>query len=375
MDVPRLCLPENRLLARGTRHHYNSVHRWLLKAWDPTWSQSTAPIQEFLDRHENVVPRLRLRLAQTIVNRYWDPRPSSGPPVHANNKRSKQNRKSVIMAQDWWQVYVPRRSCRVTFFSIVSARTQWYLLRRYASSSSVLTWLRDYVVALGACPLNAGMVRTYTSYVHRVVVEELQCHTTDDLQALRRNRLVVGILAVLPGKPDPQRLCRIALNRFFSEVIFRDDVWRKNLLHVNRRDLEQARRESAHPVTDQRHPALLVLAQERDHFTEAEVDAICGLAGLSLRDRLVLCILAETGLRRRAVSWLTLDALYDGVTRKARSVAHATEKGLVTRMFTLRTASLCTTMPWLWGHTRTSRTIRGDWTFPGRLSVAFPWSS
>ena len=71
----------------------------------------------------------------------------------------------------------------------------------------------------------------------------------------------------------------------------------------------------------------------------------------SARDRLVLrlvlipwCddgitstnrIMAETGLRRRAVSWLVVDNVYNRVNQKALNVCRAMEKGLVTRTFIL----------------------------------------
>lgn len=77
------------------------------------------------------------------------------------------------------------------------------------------------------------------------------------------------------------------------------------------------------------HPAMNVLVRERDHFTETEVQAILELQTLSVRDRLILRILAETGLRRRAVSWLTVDGVYDTIARVSRNIGHATEKGMV----------------------------------------------
>ncbi len=48
-------------------------------------------------------------------------------------------------------------------------------------------------------------------------------------------------------------------------------------------------------------------AKGRDHFTEAEINALLRLQTLSVRDRLTIRIMAETGLRRRAVSWLMVE--------------------------------------------------------------------
>ena len=81
----------------------------------------------------------------------------------------------------------------------------------------------------------------------------------------------------------------------------------------------------------------------RDHFTPVEVQTLVQREGLSLRDRLVLRILAETGLRRRAVAWLTVRGMigcahpspWDEGPSQPRAVCIATEKGLVTRPFVL----------------------------------------
>ena len=86
----------------------------------------------------------------------------------------------------------------------------------------------------------------------------------------------------------------------------------------------------APPPPPHRHPAAVALVRERDHFTQAEVTALLSLPTLSQRDRLVLRILAETGLRRRAVAWLTVAGVYDAIRGAAHEVGHATEKGLCT---------------------------------------------
>ena len=77
----------------------------------------------------------------------------------------------------------------------------------------------------------------------------------------------------------------------------------------------------------------------RDHFTEAEMRVLVELPSLSLRDRLVLRIMAETGLRRRAVSWLLVDGVFDRAVNSALTVCRALEKGLVMRAFSLSQAT------------------------------------
>jgi hypothetical protein len=70
--------------------------------------------------------------------------------------------------------------------------------------------------------MRRGLVRSYVSYVHRVIIDGLGCRTVSDLFALRRDALVAAILSNVPRGRHPQRLCRIAINQFMAEVAFRD---------------------------------------------------------------------------------------------------------------------------------------------------------
>lgn len=138
-------------------------------------------------------------------------------------------------------------------------------------------------------------------------------------------------------RPHPRRLARIAWNHFVRHVAFVEHPTQKAALTFTGRDL----RDIIDPVISVQHPAQAALAtvRARDHFTQSEVDALLRLHTLSTRDQLILHILAETGLRRRAVAWLTIDGVFDAVVGTARPVATATEKGLVTRQFTLSTGT------------------------------------
>ena len=122
-----------------------------------------------------------------------------------------------------------------------------------------------------------------------------------------------------PNRPHQRRLCRIAVNHFLGGVVFRENAALAAYLHVRGRDLPRA------PAAGTPgHPADFAAAAAdgpaRDHFTAAEMDRLLALPGLSVRDRLVLSIMAETGLRRRAVSWLMVDGVFDRVAGAALPV-------------------------------------------------------
>ena len=59
------------------------------------------------------------------------------------------------------------------------------------------------------------------------------------------------------------------------------------------------------------------------------------LVDLSLRDLLMLQIMAETGLRRRAVSWLLVESVFDRVNGAPLPMGRALEKGMIVRPFQL----------------------------------------
>lgn len=111
-------------------------------------------------------------------------------------------------------------------------------------------------------------------------------------------------------------------------------------LHVGSKDLLRFVNDA--PGDDGDHPADYALNERsrvRDHFTQAEMDAILALSTLSLRDALMLRIMSETGLRRRAVSWLLVDCVFDRAAQRCLPAGRALEKGLVLRPFCLSQAS------------------------------------
>jgi integrase len=98
----------------------------------------------------------------------------------------------------------------------------------------------------------------------------------------------------------------------------------------------------------------------RDHFTQAEVDVIIRVSAKNLRDCVLIRIMAETGLRRRAISWLTVDAIYDTVARDTLPTATAMEKGLVVRSFRLSKSTRAIVCQYVENHLRKPY----KWLFP-----------
>ena len=126
------------------------------------------------------------------------------------------------------------------------------------------------------------------------------------------------------------------MNHFLNSVLLRDYAPLAQRLCVRTKDIRPMRMTHAGTKMHPAEYADTLVGRVRDHFTSAEIQALLQLP-LTKRDALVLRIMAETGLRRRAVSWLLVDGVYDRCNRSALPVARALEKGLVMRPFVLST--------------------------------------
>ena len=184
--------------------------------------------------------------------------------------------------------------------------------------------------------------------------QRLQCSGLEDILRLSRMDLAQAVVSCNPRRVHQQRLCRIANNHFLGGTVLREHQaiaprWDAphtcchlfpQRLHVSSKDLLRFLTDT--PGDDGDHPADFALNERsrvRDHFTQAEMDAILALNTLSLRDALMLRIMSETGLRRRAVSWLLVDCVFDRAAQHCLPSGRALEKGLVTRPFCLSLAS------------------------------------
>ena len=318
-------------LTAGTRGQYMRAFRWLQREYNGTYER-TEPIQAFVNQHPKC-QGIRGRIIQSVVNRHLDPKPA-GPSIYIHHSRPVAPRPPKATQSNQglgcWVVYLPPR-LRVELLERLDG--QWQ------------QWLYGYIVgALGANPIKKNLVRSYVTQVYRVLFQELQCERLDHFFNLQRANLARAVVEQNPGHIHQRRLCRIALNHFLGGVVLREHPVIAQRLHLLSKDVPHCR--TANHDDDNEHPAAVAAAgtsnHVRDHFTQAEMDTILGLLELSLRDRTMLHIMAETGLRRRAVSWLLVDSLFDRSTNTCLPVARALEKGLVVRSFKLseRTSDL-----------------------------------
>ena len=335
-STPRM-IPLDKL-GPATQAQYVRVLRWLAGQFPGPWDR-TEPIQAFIDAHPDTGLRtgLRGRVVQSIVNRYLDPLPK-GPPIRLpprtsvpcaaddGDHRKVKKRTSTAAGKgggidgEAWLHYVP-----IYLRPEVRAHPVWS------------GWIAAYVLAIGATPVQTCLVRTYVTHVYNVLFRRLGCEAAADVMRVDRGALARAVGEVNRGRLPQQRLARVALNRFLADVVLAGESVFAQRLRLRKRHIL-----AAHAVPDRiGHPSDCVAdrgsaaAKGRDHFTAAEIAALLDLKTLSVRDRLMLRIMAETGLRRRAVSWLKVENLYDRAADAPLAVGAATEKGFATRRFAL----------------------------------------
>ena len=319
--------------------------RWLQREYKGTYER-TEPIQTFISEHPKF-QGIRGRIIQSVINRHLDPKPR-GPTIYIHQPRQIVLKKMKGPVLGCWAVYLPPRLRA----ELQQLSAQWQ------------QWLYTYIVrTLGANPIKKNLVRSYVTQVYpagcfsrhccipspekgtfwgeqtawyRVLFLQLQCEQLDHFFSLHRPNLALAIVEKNPLHIHQRRLCRIALNHFLGGVVLREYPVIAQRLHLRSRDVPSCRTVDDDGEHD--HPATTVACSAghvRDHFTQAEMDAILTLTELSLRDRIILHIMAETGLRRRAVSWLLVDSVFDRRANSCLPVARALEKGLVVRPFRL----------------------------------------
>jgi integrase len=160
------------------------------------------------------------------------------------------------------------------------------------------------------------------------------------------------------------RLCRIAVNRFVSRVIFPNEPLLVTHMKIHVHDLGERAAANSGGIPkmndlDDNWPRLTTVAT-RDHFTQPEVNALLAVTKPFARDYILLLIMSETGLRRRAISWLTVDAVYDTAAQCALQTATAMEKGLVVRSFQLSNTTKMVLHEYIQNHLHTPY----RWLFP-----------
>ena len=239
-----------------------------------------------------------------------------------------------------------------------------FLCQRISESSFWKKSIIEYIAVLGGNHLRCMMVRTYVAHIMRIFADTLKlAETVSAFLSLTRTELVGAILRTNPTQMHQRRMARIAVNHFLGEVIFRDHpVLAARLFLRTKHVFGRTSENCTHPALD---VAIIQRKQGRDHFTPSEMGNILNQAGLSLRDRLMLTIMAETGLRRRAIAWLTVSNVYDTIDRTPLCVCRALEKGLNVRSFMLsdRTKELLSRYI-NEGHHRNSQ-----WLFPSPRDV------
>ena len=349
--------------AASTRRMYKQTYGWLLRHYDGPWD-STLPLQEFVDklRRHRILSVARLRALQSIINRRLDP-PLTGPrlrvPDHARDAPE-----ATAKGIDKATADDDRSDASSPVLGPWLAAHHRALV---ADDPFRTALLQAYVQYMMPHPLRRDRIRTYVGYIVSVLFVVLDCRCTADLLRVRSDRVAAAIVHLKPGSPHVRRLMRVAWNHFVAMYYAAaGHVVHHHTLTLRTHDVERRVATPSHHTTMHlpNHPAHTAVQRtlERDHFDAAEIQALLALPSLCERDHIMLSILAETGLRRRAVAWLTIDGVFDAVGRCTRPVCRALEKGMVVRPFVLSESTAAQVAAYV--RHQHPHDIRSPWMFP-----------
>lgn len=309
-------------LSPHTSRQYAQTWKWFIRQYGENSDLThTQPIQNFIDLQLTTRDQ-RCRVIQCIINKHMSPRPI-GPPITLPGLRKSQteNTKSGSHSdrgkndddsgrENTWISYMPR------------------FIQPHVKRSSF--WTRtftEYIAVLGGNRLRQSMVRSYVAHTWRVFRDILKFEDAiEPFLTLSRGMLVSAVLRAYPDRVHQRRMCCIAVNHLLGRVIFRDHpiIFEQLALKFTRHLFGRRKDRDAYQEN-----------MGRDHFITSEIKQILQSPGLGMRDRLILLIMSETGLRRRAIAWLMVNEVYDVQKAQPLLVCRACEKGMVTRSFIL----------------------------------------
>lgn len=300
----RLCY--SRPLSHGTRRKYRGVFLQFLRQYQGHWDH-TRHLQCFFDGQ----PAMQsLRMLQSVLNHHLTP-PIPGPRIRLPPRRKTMTRHNNRETDGDLLYYIPAY-IRAQLHSVdADARDK---INMFVLSCVPNTQRRD-------------LIRTWVAYVWRICYTKM---ATIDIKKARVQDIELALDLEFGVRPS-RTTASAAVYRFLRHIVHRDNPWVGWSL-VNQVKKRQGAIQRG--AVRMRSVDLSNNPPVRDHFTAEEMQTILG-SKMSSRDRLMLNILAQTGLRRRAVAQMTVDGILQGDGDLLRSVCHAKEKGGRLRHFVL----------------------------------------
>jgi integrase len=303
--------------SQGTLGQYRQTLRWYWRVWViPVGHlpRARSEVQRFLDgQRGGGLPTRHHRALQAMVNRFWVPQLPGSRVTLVTRCAARQQRWSTSPRDYNWTYFVPR-----------------YVLADACFEQHKDTLCR-YVGLCNPKPADVRNVRYAISILHKWILRGAPSPAEDTAKAL-----IGAIVARVHQAPHA------AVDRVIVEttrvanrlLLVRGTTWKLPLAQV--RAMYHSSLSCNHLIArnmcatnmEKRCTRLV----RRHAFNDDEVCRLISNAS-TLRDRCVVVMLSHTGMRRRALAWLQLAAVWDG--SRVRSDGHTLEKGMCLRTFTI----------------------------------------
>lgn len=293
-----------RAKAPGTLMQYKRTMRWFWAVWVRPMGRlphTRAEVQQFLIGKQR--PHLHHRVLQAVVNRHWDlPGPLVANPMRTCNRGVCSPKQQQDTLGQYLPRYIPQDFAQMSTLHALVA---------LCNATPTNTHNVRYVVGIAYRWLLLASTTTADALTEAIIVRAKAATSSTVNRVITETTRVANLLAQLWGKP--WRLCSAHVRNVFYATANCND-----LIRCYTRETETKKRCDA------------VCA--RRAFSADEVAKLVTNAE-SMQDRSIIVILAHTGLRRRAVAWMQLAAVWDG--SRVRTEGYTSEKGSQIRWFTI----------------------------------------
>lgn len=311
--------------AKGTLEQYRRTLRWFWRQWVipvGRLPRTRAEVQKFLDANRSKSQQKQIptpghhRALQAMANQFWIPE-LSGLPVTLSGARVafKKRLKNAADAADAWTYFVPRyiladhdnfAQYKGVLCSYVGAPKREDV-RNVRYAVSILWGILVAMDGVTTIPSEVGtevLMGAIVKRGHQSLRGNVDRVLVETTRIANRFLLVCGLSWQLP-------LAQV-------RAAYHASLNCNHLITIN----------TSHTEMKKRCTRLV----SRHSFNDSEVSQLINHAS-TLRDRCVFVVLARTGLRRRALAWMQLAAVWDG--SQVRSEGYTLEKGMRLRMFTI----------------------------------------
>ena len=316
----------------GTIAQYRRTIRWYWRSWViPTGRLPSGrfEVQCFLDLERCMATNdntyscvlLHHRVLQSIANRFWVPQ-LSGPLIVLLMRKRQTNVIATALSPHDWTYFVPR-----------------YILNDHSVFTLHRRTLSAYVSSRAPPLTDVGNIRYELSILFRWVLVKVPSllQVRPDIKVTEEN-LIAAALArahhakcppnkaepviqetirlinrMLLGLGIPLTVCSRAVKNLYRSGISCDRLITNNTIRTN--------------IAKTNFPCT-----KQDAFSQVEITRLISNAS-TIFDRCIFLLMSQIGLRRRAVAWLRLAAVWNG--QQVLTEGWAVEKGTRLRVFTI----------------------------------------